>query len=110
MLFLFYYALVNPIVEERWWRGAVLGPGFRSRIGARGARVLSSVGFLPHHAVVLVASYGFILGAALVFPVLAAACLWTAWRERTGRVWLPLASHAGTDVGLALLYIVLLRT
>jgi hypothetical protein len=109
VVWLAYYAAVNPWVEERYWRGSLLGPAVRARLGGRAARAFSTLGFLNHHAFVIVATFGAGLGAALCVPILAAAVVWTLWRERTGGIWWAVASHAGVDVGLALVTLAVVR-
>jgi hypothetical protein len=94
------YVLVNPVLEERFWRGALLAPGMRHRIGDRAARALAVLGFGGHHAVVLVTSWGWALGLALVPAVLVAAAVWARWVLTRGGIGDSWASHLGADVGL----------
>jgi membrane protease YdiL (CAAX protease family) len=96
-----YYALVNPWVEELYWRGTLCSPAVGAHIGRRAALVLASGGFVGHHAVVLVATWGPGPGVALCMPVLAAGIAFTLLRVRTAGLWWPLATHMGADVGLA---------
>ena len=104
-LWLLYYASVNPWVEERFWRGALLGDAVRSRLGTRGARILTIAAFLTHHAVVLLPSFGAARGLLLCVPILAAGALWVWLHERSGRLSWCIASHAGADAGLVILYL-----
>ena len=102
---LLYYASVNPWVEERFWRGTLLGDAVRARLGMRGARALVLVAFLSHHAVVLVPSFGVARGLLLCVPVFLAGAVWLWLRERSGRLGWCIASHAGADAGLVVLYL-----
>ena len=104
LLWLVLYATVNPCVEEAYWRGALLGPRVRSRVGTRLARAVVLIGFLNHHAVVLAACVG--PGAALrmCVPIFIAGALWTLVFERTRSLWWSAASHLGVDTALAALY------
>jgi len=102
---LVYYALVNPWVEELYWRGTLCSPAVGARIGRRAALALASAGFVGHHAVVLIATWGPGPGVALCVPVLAAGIGFTFLRLRTAGLWWPLATHVGADVGLACAYV-----
>jgi len=106
---LIWYVGVNPWVEEWFWRGALLGPRVRERLGRAGSRAFAVLGFLPLHVVVLVASFGTGMGTLFAFCVLLGSAGWTALRERTGCVWWSAASHEGADLGIALAYWIWLR-
>jgi hypothetical protein len=105
LVWLLYYASVNPWVEERFWRGTLHGDAVRARLGTRGARALILVAFLSHHAVVLVPSFGVARGLLLCVPVFFAGAVWLWLRERSGRLGWCIASHAGADAGLVVLYL-----
>jgi Type II CAAX prenyl endopeptidase Rce1-like len=105
LAWLAYYVAVNPSIEERFWRGALLSPDVRSRFGRVIPRLLSTIGFGIHHLVVLGASFGWSRGALMVLPIVAAAVVWVAWRERSGGLGPAIASHRGADLGLAILHL-----
>jgi hypothetical protein len=105
LAWLAWYVAANPWIEERFWRGTLLGPDVCARIGARNARALAVVGFLAHHIVALVASFGVARGLALCVPILGASAVWTRLRLQSGGIWSPAASHAGADLALALVYL-----
>ena len=104
LVWLALYVTVNPWVEERFWRGALLTPPFRAQVGRRTSLALAILAFGVHHAVVLGASLGWVRGALFVLPVVAAGALWTAIRLRSGGIAPAVASHRGADLALALLY------
>jgi membrane protease YdiL (CAAX protease family) len=108
LAFLAYYVVVNPWLEELYWRGALLGGG-RARLGPGAARALATLGFLPHHLVVLGLGFGWDAALGLAVPILAAAAAWVAWCERTGSIWDAAATHAGADLGLAIVYLMRIR-
>jgi len=109
LVWLAYYALVNPWIEERYWRGALLGDAVTRRIGRRAARTLAVVAFLDHHAVVLVPSFGWRAAGLLCIAIGAAAACWVWMHERTRGLAFCIASHAGADAGLVLLYLLWVR-
>jgi len=103
------FATLNPWIEERFWRGALLDDPVRRRVGARGARALAVWGFCPLHAVFLLRSFDALSGWLCTGGVLLAAILWTSARERSGSAWWAAASHQGADVGVVCLYWLWLR-
>lgn len=104
-----YYVAVNPILEERFWRASLLGPEVRRRIGKTLARGLASFGFVPFHAVVLAASYGWSRAVLLSVPILFASWVWVVLYERRRQAWTGIAIHLGVDLGLVLGYFMWLR-
>jgi len=106
---LLLYVLANPWIEEWFWRGALLGPAVRRRLGTACARALAVLGFWPLHVAFLVRSFGAASGAVLSLCVLPAACAWVLLRERSGHAWWCAASHQGADLGLVTFYLVFLR-
>jgi hypothetical protein len=104
-----YYALANPWIEERFWRGVLLGDELRSRLGVGKARAFAVVAFLPHHLAVLVPSFGVPLATAIAVPILFAGWFWTELRLRSGHLWWGIASHLGADLALCLVYALWLR-
>jgi hypothetical protein len=110
LLFLAYYAAVNPWLEEHYWRAALFGPGVRRLVGLRAARGVCAGAFVLHHAAVLIPAFGLRLGLLLCASVLVAGVIWIAWRERAQNVWWSAASHAGADLGLVIAWSILLRS
>ena len=97
-----YYVLVNPGVEEWFWRSTLLtatGPVPKTWRG-----VFSTVAFVPFHGVVLVAVFGTNGLAWLLLGISAMSALWTVIQIRRGSTWFAYVSHMGADAGVALLY------
>jgi hypothetical protein len=109
VLWLAYYALVNPWVEERFWRATLLGTEVRWRVGDRGAWGLAALAFGGHHWAVLIASFGWPKGSLLLVPVLACGAAWTALYRHRRDLALNVSSHLGADLALAALYIAWVR-
>jgi hypothetical protein len=107
--FLVYYALVNPWIEEAFWRGRLLGAAARNRLGVVPARTLSVFGFLPMHIVVLSSSFEPSTTLLMSCAVLVGSLAWTWMQEKCRTTWLPAASHMGADLGLVIAYLVWLR-
>ena len=109
LVLLTVYLLLNPGLEEWFWRGTLLGEGVRRRLGRAGAWTLSVGAFLPFHLVFLVRSFGVLHGALFAVGVLGLASFWAALCERHGHAWWSAASHLGADLGVVLLYLRFLR-
>jgi hypothetical protein len=99
---LVYYVLVNPGVEEWFWRSTLLtaaGP-----IGTGWRRALAVLAFVPFHGVVLAAVFGTAVLPWMLIGIGAAGAIWTGLQIRYGSTWVGGASHLGADAGVALLY------
>ncbi len=87
-----YHGIVNPVVEEAYWRGWLGSP-------ARGLRI-EDVAFAGYHLVVLAPFIEPIwLGVSLV-SLTAAAWLWRRARVHTGGLAPAVASHMAADVSI----------
>ncbi len=92
--FILYYSLVNPCLEEWYWRGYLGGPDRRPTI--------SDVCYAGYHPIVLSSfmSWPWLILEFLV--LLGAAWLWRQIAHRTGGLLIPLLSHLSADAGLIL--------
>jgi len=99
-----WYVLVNPWVEEVFWRGTLLGGRCERVLGRRVCLLVSIVGFVPFHLVVLRALFG-AQGVWLSLPVLVGSAAWagmTRWRRSP----FPAAiSHQVADVAVVVLFL-----
>jgi uncharacterized protein len=95
-----FYALIHSLLEEYYWRWFVFGQ-LRRLIPTRAAIVVSSLGFMGHHVIVLEHRY-------LPWPwwALASLCvavgggIWAWLYERSGSILGPWMSHALVDAAL----------
>ena len=91
-LFALYHALVNPVVEELYWRGA---------LGERGGFVRpSDVAFAAYHAFVLVRFTGPGPIALSTLCLVGIAAFWRWTYRRTGSLWPATLAHAAADAGI----------
>ena len=86
------YALVNPILEEWYWRGVLGSPARAPTVG--------DAAFGGYHIVVLVAFVGWpwALGAAVI--LMGAGWLWRQISTRYGGLAIPVATHAVADLSV----------
>lgn len=92
--FVFYYALLHPLLEELFWRGSLGHPSRTVRI--------EDVAFAGYHFFVLICFISW-TWAILCFVVLAAAA-WV-WRQsvcRTGGLFIAAATHVIGDISIIL--------
>jgi len=104
LLFLPYHAVVNPLLEEPFWRGRTETAG---RVGAAGGwrPVWGDLLFAGYHVVVLhrFLTWPWTAAAFLVIAAAAGAWRWTA--AKTGGLLIPLLSHGAADAAvMALLW------
>lgn len=104
-----YYVAVNPMVEERFWRAALLGGAVGERLGRWPAELLAAAGFVPFHVVVLATCFGLRAAVLLALPILGASTFWVWLYRSRKQAWSGAAGHLGVDLGLAAAYLVWLR-
>ena len=92
--FVVYFAVVHPVVEETFWRGAL--------DVRRGWLSIQDFAFGGYHALVLswFLKPGFVVLSTL--GLVAVAALWRALRDRSSSLALPLVTHAVADVSIIL--------
>jgi membrane protease YdiL (CAAX protease family) len=96
-----FYSLVHSLLEEYYWRWFVFGQ-LRRFTSFRAAAIVSSLGFMAHHVLVLGKFFGF----ASPTTYLLSACIavggfvWAWLYDRTGSLVGPWLSHALVDAGI----------
>jgi hypothetical protein len=99
-----WYVVANPWIEERFWRGSLLGARFQYCMGRRRSMWIAILGFVPYHVLVITWMFGR-HAWWLSVPVLLGSILWTGmtlWRRSV----IPAAvSHQMADLVIVLLYV-----
>lgn len=90
--FMVYYTLVNPLLEEWYWRG-VLGSDSR-------CPVAGDVAFAGYHAVVLLAFIPWYWAVLTAATLTGAAWLWRQLATRAGGLLVPVATHLLADLSV----------
>jgi uncharacterized protein len=102
VLFAFFITVLHSLLEEYYWRWFVFG-WLERYASFPAALLLSSLGFMAHH-VVLLAEYfpDYFLVAAVPFGLCTAVggAVWAWLYHRTGSLYAPWLSHLLVDVGL----------
>lgn len=96
-----FYAAVHSALEEYYWRWFVFAQ-LRSRIDWRWAAVISSLGFMAHHVLVLARFFGGNSPATWFFSACVAVggLLWAWLYQRSGKLTGPWLSHLLVDAAI----------
>ena len=99
-----FYTIIHSFLEEYYWRWFLFG-GLRRFCRPRTAMVISSLGFMAHHVVVLAKFLGCFSPATWLFSlgVAVGGAFWAWLYERSGKLYAPWISHMIVDAGIFLL-------
>lgn len=98
-----FYALVHSLLEEYYWRWFVFGQ-MRNLIPVTAAILVSSLGFMAHHVLVLAVYFGWHSPATYLFSasVAVGGIAWAWLYDRHGSLWGPWISHLMVDATIFL--------
>ena len=96
-----FYALCHSLMEEYYWRWFVFRQ-LRSLIAFMPAMLISSIGFMAHHVIVLKTFFGWESPATYLFSLAVAigGVLWAWIYEKSGSLVGPWLSHLVVDAGI----------
>jgi hypothetical protein len=96
-----FYSLVHSLMEEYYWRWYAFGE-LRRFVGDWGAIVISSLGFMAHHVIVVGLYFRetWWLTALLSLSVAVGGGAWAWIYRRSGTLFGPWLSHALVDAGI----------
>ncbi|MEM7315862.1 MAG: CPBP family intramembrane glutamic endopeptidase, partial [Planctomycetota bacterium] len=96
-----FYVVLHSFLEEYYWRWFVFG-GLRDHVSITAAILISSLGFMAHHVLVLARYFGWSNPTTYLFSacVAIAGILWAWMYQRTGKLWAPWLSHAMADAAI----------
>ena len=99
-----FYTIIHSLLEECYWRWFMFG-GLRRYCRLPTAIVISSLGFMAHHVVVLAKFLGWFSPATWLFScgVAVGGAFWAWLYERSGKLYAPWISHMIVDAGIFLL-------
>lgn len=99
-----FYCLVHSLLEEYYWRWFVFRR-LKAFLSVWRANLISSLGFMAHHVIVLAMFFGWTSVAtyALSLCVAVGGAFWAWIYERSGSLYAPWISHALIDSGIFLL-------
>ncbi len=106
LLLAVFLSLAHSGLEEYYWRW-FLYRRLRHYLGYRPALVVSSLGFMSHHVLIIAAflsslspARGIVVGGVLSLGVAAGGAFWAWLYERSGTLTAPWLSHVFLDVAL----------
>jgi len=101
VLFGVFISLAHSLLEEYYWRWFVFGQ-LRRLVPVSAAIVVSSLGFMSHHVVVLSVYFGWFSPAAVLFSVAVAlgGAAWAWIYHRSGSLYGPWLSHLMVDIAI----------
>lgn len=96
-----FYAAIHSLLEEYYWRWFVFGRGERIW-GSTTAMVISSLGFMAHHVLLLghFLGYGDWRAYLLSLAIAIGGAFWAWLYRRTGNLTASWLSHAVVDAGI----------
>lgn len=96
-----FYSLLHSLLEEYYWRWFVFGQ-LRRFAPLAPAVLISSLGFMAHHVVVLAGYFGWTSPATWLFSLAVAVggAVWAGLYERHQALWGVWASHLLVDAGI----------
>ena len=88
-------------MEEYYWRWYVFGQG-RKIINVPTAIIVSSLGFMAHHVIVLSVYFGLFSFPTIFFSLSIAVggAIWAWLYQKTGSLYGPWISHIFADIGI----------
>jgi membrane protease YdiL (CAAX protease family) len=96
-----FYSLCHSFLEEYYWRWFVFG-GLRKLMPAALAALVSALGFMAHHTIVIGTYFGpaSLLTLLLSASVAIGGLLWAWLYQQSGRLYGPWLSHLLVDAGI----------
>ena len=96
-----FYSLVHSGLEEYYWRWFVFGQ-LRRLIPVNRAILISSIGFMLHHILLLGTYFGWFSPATWIFSAAVAigGAYWAWLYQRSGSLWGPWLSHLVVDAAI----------
>jgi len=96
-----FYSLFHSFLEEYYWRWFVFGQ-LRRLVSLRAAILVSSVGFMAHHVLVLGVYFGWFSVATVLFSLAVAVggAVWAWIYQRSDSLYTPWLSHLLVDAAI----------
>ena len=111
LLFAVFLSVPHALMEEYYWRWFVFGR-LRKHLSFPLANLLSSLGFMAHHVIILavyIPEYFWTGVVPLSLCIAVGGAVWAWIYERTGAIYSGWLSHAIVDLGLFILGYYMLR-
>lgn len=103
ILLVLVLALINPILEEFYWR-EFMYVQILSRMGNVRAIMITSIFYSLYHLIVVMEIFSFPFNILAVIPVFLAGIMWGIFRFKLKAIFAPIISHCLADIGIMLVY------
>jgi len=103
ILLVLVLALINPILEELYWREFTYGR-ISQKSGDVLAVMITAIFYSMYHLIVVMEIFSFPFNVIAVIPVFLAGIMWGIFRIRLGSITAPIISHCLADIGIMLVY------
>lgn len=100
--------LLNPVLEEVYWRGYMFEKIRRTGSAARAIKVTAAF-YTLYHVLTVMQLFEVAYTLVAVIPVLIAGLFWGYVRERTGSITATIIGHALGDLGIVCVYWFMVR-
>lgn len=104
----FVLLILNPVLEELYWRGYMYEK-LRKRGTAARAILMTASFYTLYHIISVLHLFETGYSFAAVIPVLAAGLFWGWIREKTGSIFAAIISHLLSDLGIICVYWFIVR-
>ncbi|MGC5323881.1 CPBP family intramembrane glutamic endopeptidase [Brevibacillus sp. SYSU BS000544] len=103
-LLLVVLVLLNPILEEIYWRGYLQSRNGQAP-GSIRSLLLTSLWFTAYHLVVIIPIFNWPFCVVAALSIYTAGVLWGWIRDRSHSLFAPVLSHMLADLGIVIIYI-----
>lgn len=108
ILLILVLILINPILEEFYWREFMYGRLF-SKVGNMLAIMITSIFYTLYHLIVVMEIFSFPFNVLSVIPVFLAGVMWGIFRIKLKSITASIISHSLADIGIMLVYWLIIR-
>ncbi|WP_078546655.1 CPBP family intramembrane glutamic endopeptidase [Litchfieldia alkalitelluris] len=106
---IFVLLVLNPILEENYWRGFIHQELLIKKIKTGHVILITSFFYTLYHFLSVIPMFQWPLNVVAVLPVFVAGVFWGWIREKTGTLLTPIISHILADLGIMCVYWFIIR-
>ncbi|MFJ7970977.1 CPBP family intramembrane glutamic endopeptidase [Psychrobacillus sp. NPDC096389] len=108
ILLVLVLALINPILEELYWREFMFG-GLSTKLGNVIAVLITAIFYSMYHFIVVNEIFSFPFNVLSVISVFLAGLMWGIFRIKLNSIVASIISHSLADIGIMLVYWLIIR-
>lgn len=108
ILLVLVLALINPILEELYWREFMFGR-LSLKLGNVIAVLITAIFYSLYHLIVVMDIFSFPFNVLSVISVFLAGLMWGIFRVKLNSIVASIISHSLADIGIMLVYWLIIR-